>query len=126
MHYSLGRAYLYKANTKDAAIHLSETIKRAPNHAEAHYWLALALADQKYFEQALRNYSKAMQLNPRVDTSAALNYLLARYYTEARQFRQAVLLNEKALKLANAAGDVKLAQEIKKWLDTYKKLANSP
>ncbi len=126
MHYSLGRAHLYKANSKDAAVHLSETVKLAPNHAEAHYWLALALADQKNFDQALRHYSKAMQINPSVDTSAILNYLLARYYAEARQFRQAVAFEEKALKLANAAGDTKLAQEIKKWLDTYKKLANYP
>ncbi len=131
MHYNLGRALLYKANSKEAAVHLSEAVHLAPKHAQApkaqaHYWLALALADQRKFDQTLEHYSKAIQLNPGVDTSATLNYLLARHYAEARQFRKAVSFEEKALTLADAAGDVKFAQEIKKWLNIYKQLSNSP
>ncbi len=126
MNYNLGRALLYKAKSKEAAVHLSKTVSLEPNHAQAHYWLALALADQGKFDLTLEHYSKAIQLNPGVDTSATLNYLLARHYAEARRFRQAVSFEEKALTLANAAGDVKFAQEIKKWLDIYKKLSNSP
>jgi tetratricopeptide (TPR) repeat protein len=126
MHYSLGRAYLYKANSKEAAIHLSKTVNLAPNHAHAHYWLALALADQGKFDQTLKHYYKAIQLNPGVDTSAALNYLLANYHAEKHQFHQAVSFEEKALKLADSTGNVKLTKEIKKRLDTYKKLACSP
>ena len=126
MHYNLGRALLYKAQSEDAAAYLSEAVSLEPNHAQAHYWLALALADQGKFDQTLEHYSKAVRLNPGVDTSATLNFLLARHYAEARRFREAVSFEEKALTLANAAGDVKLAQEIKKWLDIYKQLSNSP
>jgi tetratricopeptide (TPR) repeat protein len=126
MHYNLGRAFLFKANSKEAVVHLSKVVNLAPNHAQAHYWLALALADQEQFDLTVEHYSKAIQLNPSVDTSATLNFLLARHYAEARRFREAVSFEEKALMLANRAGDDKLAQEIKKWLDIYKKLSNSP
>ncbi|MBC8468727.1 MAG: tetratricopeptide repeat protein [Planctomycetes bacterium] len=126
MHYNLGRALLYKANSKEAMVHLSKTASLAPNHAQAHYWLALAMADQGNFDQTLEHYSKAIQLNPSVDTSATLNYLLAKHYAEARRFREAVVFEEKAFGLANDVGDVKFAQEIKKWLDIYKQLSNSP
>jgi len=84
------------------------------------------MADQGKFDQTIEHYSKAIQLNPSVDTSATLNYLLARYYAEARRFREAVLFEEKAFRLAEAVGDVKFAQEIKKWLDIYKQLSNYP
>jgi len=126
MHYSLGRALLYKAKSEEAMLHLFKTLSLEPNHAQARYWLALALADQGQFEQALKHYSKAIQLNPSVDTSATLNHLLARYHAEARRFQEAVSFEEKAFKLANAAGDIKFAQETKKWLDIYKQLSNSP
>ncbi|MCP4612867.1 MAG: tetratricopeptide repeat protein [Planctomycetes bacterium] len=126
MHYNLGRALLYKANSKEAMTHLSKTVSLAPNHAQAHYWLALALADQGKFEQTIRHYSKAIQLNPGVDTSATLNYLLGKHYGEARRFREAVVFEEKAFRLAQAVGDEKFTQEIKKWLDIYKRLSNSP
>ncbi len=126
MHYNLGRALLYQGNSKEATVHLSEAVSLAPNHAEAHYWLALALADQGKFDETLEHYYKAMQLKPGVDTSATLNYLLAKHHAEAHRFREAVLFEEKAFRLAEAAGDTKLAQEIKKWLDIYKQLGNSP
>ena len=126
MHYNLGRALLYKANSKEATVHLSEAVHLAPKHAQAHYWLALALADQGKFDLALKHYSTAIQLNPGVDTSATLNFLLARHYAEVRRFHEAVSFEEKALTLANAAGDIKLAQESKKWLDIYKQLSNPP
>jgi len=126
MHYSLGQALLFTGKAKQALVHLSETVRLDPNNAEAHYSLALVLAEQRELDQALRHYSKALQIKPGVDTSPTLNYLLAMNYGEARQFRQAALFAQKALDLARAAGDQKLAQEIQKWLDTYKQLSGSP
>jgi hypothetical protein len=55
-----------------------------------------------------------------------LHYLLAMNYGEARQFRQASLFAQKALDLAHAAGDQKLAQEIKKWLELFKQQSGPP
>ena len=52
--------------------------------------------------------------------------MLAKYYAEASRFREAVVFEEKAFRLAQAVGDEKFTQEIKKWLDIYKQLSNSP
>jgi len=126
MHHSLGQALFYTGKSKQAFVHFSKALRLDPNNAEAHYSLALVLAEQRDLDQALRHYSEAVRLKPGVDTSPTLHYLLAMNYGEARQFRQAALFAQKALDLARAAGDKKLAQEIKKWLDIYKQLSRSP
>jgi len=126
MHHNLGRALFYTGKSKQALVHFSEAVRLDPNHAEAHYHLALALAEQRELDQALRHYSIAVRLKPGVDTSPMLHYLLAMNYGEARQFRQASLSAQKALDLAHAAGDQKLAQEIKKWLELFKQQSGPP
>jgi tetratricopeptide (TPR) repeat protein len=126
MHHSLGQALFYTGKSKQALVHFSEAVRLDPNHAEAHYHLALALAEQRDLDQALKHYSEAVRLKPGVDTSPMLHYLLAMNYGEARQFRQASLFAQKALDLAHAAGDQKLAQEIKKWLELFKQQSGPP
>ena len=125
MHYNLGQAMLFTGKAKQALVHLSETVRLDPNNAEAHYSLARVLAEQRELDQALKHYSKALQIRPGVDTSPTLHYLLAMNYGEARQFRQAALSAQKALDLARAAGDQKLAQEINKWLEFFKQQSGS-
>lgn len=126
MHHNLGRALFYTGKSKQALFHFSEAVRLDPNHAEAHYHLALALAEQRDLDQSLKHYSEAVRLKPGVDTSPTLHYLLAMNYGQARQFRRAALSAQKALDLANAAGDQKLAQEIKKWLELFKQQSRSP
>jgi len=126
MHHNLGLALLYMGKSKQALVNFSEAVRLDPNHAEAHYRLALALAEQRELDQALKHYSEAVRLKPGVDTSPTLHYLLAMNYGQARQFRQASLSAQKALDLAHAAGDQKLAQEIKKWLELFKQQSGPP
>ncbi|MHC4533659.1 MAG: tetratricopeptide repeat protein [Planctomycetota bacterium] len=124
-HYNLGQV-MFRQGNRDAAIgHFSQAVRLKPDDAQAHYKLALALAQQKQTGQALRHYSKAVSLKPEVDTSPLLHHYFATSYAEARQFREAALSEEKALKLARAAGYQELAQEIAKRLEIYKQLANS-
>jgi len=123
---NLGRLLFYTGKSKQALVNFSEAVRLDPNHAEAHYHLALALAEQRDLDQALRHYSIAVRLKPGVDTSPTLHYLLAMNYGETRQFRQASLFAQKALDLAHAAGDQKLAQEIKKWLELFKQQSRPP
>ena len=125
MHYNLGKALFYAGRTRQATDYFLKTVNLDPNKAEAHYNLALALAEQKNLDQALKHYSKAVRLRPGIDTSSVLHYLLATNFGEARKFRQAVLSAEKALKLAQAAGQEKLEQEIKKWLELYRQADSS-
>jgi tetratricopeptide (TPR) repeat protein len=125
-HYNMGQLMLRKKQFDKAISHLTQAVKLKPDDAEAHYKLALALAQQQQPGQALRHYTEAVSLEPQVDTSPLLNHLLAKYYAEARRFREAASHEEKALELAHAAGYEKLAQEFDKWLKAYKGLSNSP
>jgi len=125
-HYNMGQLMLRQKQFDNAISHLSQAVTLKPDDAQAHYKLALALAQQKEPSQAVVHYAKAVALEPQVDTSPLLNHLLAAHYAGARQFHEATSHEEKALKLARAAGYEKLAQEFEKWLKVYKGLSNSP
>lgn len=125
MHFNLALAYSYAGRSEEAVTHFSEVLRLDPNNAPAHYRLALELAKQRDLEGSLRHYTTAVKLKPDVDKSPLLHYLLAMNYAEARRFSEAVLSAEKALSLANAAGDVRLVQEINKSLEIYKQGDNA-
>jgi len=125
MHCNLGRALLYQGKAEEAIAHLYEAVRFDPNHAEAHYWLALALAHQSKFQQSLDHYKKAVHLKPQVDTSPTLHLLLASYYAQERRFNEAVSFASRALDLARSSGDEQFAQKITKWLKLYRDLAES-
>jgi len=124
-HYNISQV-MFRQGQYDAAIrHLSQAVRLKPDDAQAYYKLALALAQQKQTGQALRHYSKAISIKPEVDTSPLLHHYFATSYAEARRFREAVLYEEKALKLARATGYQKLAEEFNKRLELYKQLNSS-
>jgi len=124
-HYNISQV-MFRQGKFDAAIrHLSQVVRLKPDDAQAHYKLALVLAQQGQTDQAITHYSKALSLKPDVDTSPLLNHLLATHYAEARRFPEAVLFEEKALKLARDAGYQMLAQQIVKRLEIYKQLSGS-
>jgi len=111
----------------DGAIrYLSQAVQLVPEDAQSHYKLAEALAQQKQPGQAVEHYTKAVSIDPKVDTSPLLNHLLAMYYADARQFDKATSHEEKALELARAAGYETLTKEFEKWLKVYKQLSSSP
>jgi tetratricopeptide (TPR) repeat protein len=124
-HYNIGQVMLAQGKLDAAIKHLSQAVQLKPDDAQAHYKLALALAQHRQTDQTIMHYSKAVSLNPDIDTSPLLHHLMAKSYAESRRFREAVLSEEKALKLAHAAGYQKLAQEIEKWLKFYKPLSDS-
>jgi tetratricopeptide (TPR) repeat protein len=125
MHFNLALALSYAGRSEEAITHFSEVLRLDPNNASAHYRLALELAQQRDLEGSLKHYAAAVQLKPNIDTSPTLHYLMAINYAEARRFHEAVLSAEKALSLANAAGNVKLVQEINKSLEIYKQGDNA-
>jgi len=125
-HYNMGQVMLSRKKLDAAIGHLSKAAELKPDDAQAHYKLALALAQQKQPDQAVVHYDKAVSLMPQVDTSPLLNHLLATHYAQVRRFREATSHEEKALKLARAAGYEKLALEFEKYLKVYEGLSNSP
>jgi len=125
MHFQLGRAHLLAGRPKPAIAPLSKAITADPNHARAYYQLALALADQRQTDQALQHYNRAIELEPRVDTSPVLHHLLATRYQERRLFAEALRHEERALELAQAQGNAALLGEIRKRLELYRRLTQS-
>lgn len=124
-HYNMGQLMLRRKNLDEAVRYLSQAVQLMPNDAQALYKLALVLAQQEQPSQALRHYTKAVSIEPNVDKSPLLNHLLATYYAQVRQFRQAISHEERAIKLARAAGYQKSVQEFEKWLALYKRMIAS-
>jgi tetratricopeptide (TPR) repeat protein len=125
MRQHLGQALFYAGKTEEAMRYFSEAIRFDPKNAEAHYSMALALATQGDIDRTLQYYTKAVELNPGIDRSPVLHYLIGMKYAEARRFHEAVLATQRALDLARAAGDEKSVQEISQSLTLYKQLYRS-
>ncbi|MBN1506285.1 MAG: tetratricopeptide repeat protein [Sedimentisphaerales bacterium] len=122
MRLNLAHVLIAAGKAKDALAPLADALRRSPNHPEAHYRMALALADLGRTEESLAYYNRAVSLNPRVDTSAALHHLLATGYLQARKFQEALEHEEKALALARNQGDPELIQKIEGHIQLCKRL----
>jgi tetratricopeptide (TPR) repeat protein len=124
-YYNLAEAMLLQAKPDAAIKYLLEVLRIEPNDAQAHYKLALVWALQGRINQSLAYYSKAVSLRPGIDTSALLHHLLGGSYAEARRFHEALLSEEKALKLARPAKDQELIRKIQRVLELYRQLDKS-
>jgi len=119
MHHNLGLALFYNGNFRDSTAHLSEAVRLAPAKGKLHCDLAMALAAEGNSNDALSHYSKAISLQPDIDISPLMHHFLAESYAKAGQFRKAILSAEKALNLAQAAGEQRLAQQIRERIGFY-------
>ncbi|MBP7053287.1 MAG: tetratricopeptide repeat protein [Phycisphaerae bacterium] len=122
VHFHLGEALLLTGKAQDAQAHLARVIELEPRNAQAHYTLAQALAESGQGEQAQLRYSQAMQLNPSVDISPALNHLLAAVCLEKRRFQEALRYEERALALARAQGDAQSEAVLQQAVDECRRL----
>ena len=125
MNFRLGRTLLLVGQAAPAIAPLTKTVGLDPNDADAHYHLAIALADQGKLSEAVEHYGRAVELKPGVDTSAILHHYLATGYRRAQQFAKALHHEEKAYELALAEGNEKLAREIKKRIAVYRRLVQA-
>jgi len=119
MHQNLGLAWFYSGKFKDSTAHLSEAVRLAPGNGKLHYGLALTLVAEGNSDDALSHYSEAISLQPDIDKSPILHHLLAESYAKAGLFRKAILSAEKALNLAHATGEQRLAQKIRERIGFY-------
>ena len=120
MHQALGMAFFHKGNFAQASAHLYEAARLDPNNARVHYDLAVSLAAQGKIDEPVEHYSKAVSLNPDVDSSALLHDILGMNYAKAGRFSEAVFSAQKALKLARAFGDTQLAAQIEQRIQLYR------
>ena len=113
LHLTLGEALLLAGRSEEARVHLARAVELDPTNPGGHYRLAQAFAALGQRDPALLCYAKAMKLDPKVDVSPALHHFLADGYLRKRQFREALSHEERALALAQAQGDAKLAATLK-------------
>jgi len=125
MNYHLGEAMVHAGQTKEAIGYLSRVIATDPNHAQAHYKLAIALADQGKIDEPVEHYREAVRIQPNVDTSPVLHYLLGVNYAQARRFEEAISSTERALSLARANGDSAMIEKLQQWMQIYKQVNTS-
>ncbi len=125
VHLHLGEALLLVGRSEEARVHLSRAVELQSDMPEAHYRLALALADLDQTDQALRHYTRAVKLDPRVDVSPVLHHLLAKDYVQKRRFKEALRHAERALALAQAQGDEQLAASLRDEVAYCRRLAEA-
>ncbi len=123
MNCALGEALSKKGRAAEAAEALDKTLAASPRHARAHYLLALALAAQEQLGPALEHYQAACSIQPELDTSAELHFLLSVNYEKAGRFKEALQAAEKALTLAPPNGDPHLLNAFRERVDTCRSLA---
>ncbi|MGA2030652.1 MAG: tetratricopeptide repeat protein [Thermoguttaceae bacterium] len=119
MNLNYGKTLLVDRQFKAAADRLSAVVRLAPNHAEGHLQLAVALARQGAVDEAAQHFSKAASLQPSLDSSGELHDLLAASYAGAGRFSEALTEARKALDLARAAGKESLARQISARIENY-------
>ncbi len=125
MRFSLGWALLAQGRPQEAKPYLSQAVALDPNHAEAHYGLAVALAELGNPLESAAHFIAAMKLRPSVDTSPTLHHLLADYYLQGRAFREALAHEERALVLAQAVDNPSLTDAIEERLKLCRRLVES-
>lgn len=125
MRLSLTQVLIAAGRSKDAEVPLRDALRRSPNHPEVHYRLAVVLADLGRMDEALASYTKAISLNPRVDTSAALHHLLATSYLKSRRFPEALQHEERALALARSQGDQEFAKTLEDQIALCRRLIDA-
>ena len=118
MNCMLGEAYSRQGKGNEAIQALNRTLALVPRHARAQYLLALSLAAQGSLDEALQHYHTATSLQPRVNTSPELHFLLSVNYEKAGRFKEALQSAEKALALAPAQADPAILNAFKQRIDT--------
>jgi len=119
MNLNYGKALLAEQQFKAAAERFSEVLRLAPDHAEGHLHLAIALGPQGATDEAVKHILRAAALEPRLDASGELRYLLAETYARVGRFPEALAEARKALQLARAADNGPLIRQIREKIENY-------
>ena len=113
----LGDALSKQGMATEAVEALRKAIAAMPQHPRAHYLLALALAAQGTLAEALQHYEKARAIQPTVDTSPELHFLLSIHHEKAGQFEESLRCAEQALRLAGPGTDAGLLSALRERRD---------
>jgi hypothetical protein len=117
MHNNLAAELANIGQMDEAIVHLRRAVQIDPDIARAHNNLGIALATTGQLDEAIDCYRHAVQIDPKY-ASAYNNLGLALAVTG--RFDDALLAGEKALDLAETAGNENLAQEARELLKFLK------
>lgn len=99
---ALGWLYLQKERTRRAVAVLSELVALAPDDADAHYYLGVALAKEHRKSEAIASFQRARE---KVPVFAEVYWALALLYNERGDgYQQALATAEEGLQLAPESG----------------------
>ena len=123
LHYNLGIALIKVGQLDEAISHYRRVVKLQPEYLPAFNELAWYLATAS--DPMLRNPAEAVRLAQKAceldgHKNAAFLDTLAVAYASADRFNEAVLTAEKALELAEAAGNENFTQEIRDHLKLFR------
>ena len=127
-HHNLGNALLRQGKVSEAIAQYREALRLKPDWPPALSRLAWILATDR--NASLRNGAEAVQLAERLcevtgyQQADALD-VLAAAYAEAGRFSDAIRVAQKAVELANAAGQEDLAGHIQERLKLYQAVART-
>jgi protein O-mannosyl-transferase len=118
-HYNLGVVLAGRGETDAAIAHFRKALEIRPDYAEAHTNLGVVLAGRGETDAAIAHFQKALEIEPDNKEPAILGTLAAAY-AQAGRFPEAVRTAEQAIRLAAAAGDRPLAEQLRTRLELYK------
>ena len=99
---ALGWLYLQKDRTRRAIAVLSERVAIAPDDADGHYYLGVALAKEHRKSEAIASFKRALEQAP---AFAEVHWALALLYNERGDgYQQAIAAAEAGLQLAGQSG----------------------
>lgn len=99
---ALGWLYLQKDRTRRAVAVLSERVAIAPDDADGHYYLGVALAKEHRKSEAIASFKRALEQAP---AFAEVHWALALLYNERGDgYQQAIAAAEAGLQLAGQSG----------------------
>jgi len=123
-HNNLGNALFQKGRVDEAITHYQTALQIKPDYVEAHNNLAWVLATVS--QASLRNGGKAVKLAERANQltsgeNPVILRTLAAAYAEAGRLGDALLSAQKAIELAQAAGQKNLVEQINGELKFYER-----
>jgi tetratricopeptide (TPR) repeat protein len=123
IHYKLGNLLLQTGRAGEAIVHFERALESRPDYVEAQTNLANVLATCP--DASLRNGAKAIELAQQANKTTGGNNpivlgTLAAAYAEMGRFPDAAATVQRALNLATAASNVKMANIFRTQLALYK------
>jgi Tfp pilus assembly protein PilF/mono/diheme cytochrome c family protein len=117
-HNNLGAVLWAQEKFREAAEHFSDALRLDPKNFRAHNNVGYSLESRGQVDEGIRHYREALTLNPDF-VEAYVN--LGRALASQGRFEEAIAEQQAAIALAEAAGNAKLAAELRERLARYKK-----